>query len=217
MTSVVTYLRYPLVMTLWIIALMSGVFSLFRELYGIYSGVIPQRSLFWSSTWIAFILSAASLWALEHKERLVLKRRMEDTLPKPILSAEFKRKGPPQTLNLYLYNSTDCPTVDLSIKDVRVGDKVLRFMAPSVVRPGLSDPVPRGILFNGFTPTNDVYWVVEADQSTGAMTSIFDLKIYFSSLDDRRAKRTWVFSALFWYDKIQQDMVVKNQSIELAR
>jgi hypothetical protein len=62
-----SYLRYPLLVLLWMVALMSGGFSLFRELYGLYSGTVPARSMFWSCTLIAFILSAAILWAIEHK------------------------------------------------------------------------------------------------------------------------------------------------------
>lgn len=76
------YLRYPLLLILWLVALMSGAFSIFREVYGIYSGVIPPRSLFWSCTWIAFVVSAAILWCLEYREKKSLKKQIADEEPK---------------------------------------------------------------------------------------------------------------------------------------
>jgi hypothetical protein len=45
------------------VALMSGILSLLRELVGIYRGEkISQRSLFWHSVLIAFVLSAGVVW-----------------------------------------------------------------------------------------------------------------------------------------------------------
>jgi hypothetical protein len=60
-----SYLRYPICVLLWVVVLTSSGSSLFRELYGIYSGALPARSLFWSCAWIAFVVSAAVLWAIE--------------------------------------------------------------------------------------------------------------------------------------------------------
>jgi hypothetical protein len=51
-------------------ALMSGALSVFREVYGLYSGVVPARSLFWSCMYLAFVISATVLWMLEHKALL---------------------------------------------------------------------------------------------------------------------------------------------------
>jgi hypothetical protein len=65
-----TYLKYPLLIVVWMIALMSGILSIAREVYGLYSGTLPARSLFWSCVWIAFVVSAAILWAIEHKQFL---------------------------------------------------------------------------------------------------------------------------------------------------
>jgi hypothetical protein len=62
-----SYLRYPVLVLLWMVALMSGVLSIARELYGMYSGQLPPRSLFWSCAWIAFVVSAAILWVIEHR------------------------------------------------------------------------------------------------------------------------------------------------------
>lgn len=52
------------------VALMSGAFSLYRELYGLYVGVIPPKSLFWECMLIAFIISSAIAWVQEHVKYL---------------------------------------------------------------------------------------------------------------------------------------------------
>ena len=41
---------------------MSGVLSLYRELYTLYHGTLPPQRVFWSCTWIAFVLAAGVLW-----------------------------------------------------------------------------------------------------------------------------------------------------------
>jgi hypothetical protein len=65
-TSLVLWLKWlPLT-----VALMSGAFSLYRELYGLYIGVIPPKSLFWESMLIAFIISSAIAWAQERMKYL---------------------------------------------------------------------------------------------------------------------------------------------------
>jgi hypothetical protein len=68
-----SYLRYPFLILLWVIVLMSGVLSIGRELYGIYVGQVPPRSMFWSSSWVAFVISAAILWVIEHRSVSQLK------------------------------------------------------------------------------------------------------------------------------------------------
>ena len=82
------YLQYPLSVLLWVVALMSGGFSIFRELYGIYSGTLPARSLFWSCVWIAFVVSAAILWAMEHKAKEEAEKKLTDLRPKLNLNLE---------------------------------------------------------------------------------------------------------------------------------
>lgn len=82
------YGRFLLLLVLWAVALMSGSFSIFRELYGIYSGTIPARSLFWSCSLIAFVVSAGILWVVEHGEKNSLKKRLESLKPNLKLSLE---------------------------------------------------------------------------------------------------------------------------------
>ena len=83
-----SYFRYPIYTILWVVALMSGVFSLFREMYGLYSGTLPARSVFWSCTQIAFVASAAILWIIEHRERLELEAKLTDQKPRLVLNIE---------------------------------------------------------------------------------------------------------------------------------
>jgi hypothetical protein len=55
------------------VALMSGIFSLYRELYGYYSGHLPPRNLFWSCVLMALIISSTVAWWQEHAEVVRLK------------------------------------------------------------------------------------------------------------------------------------------------
>jgi hypothetical protein len=54
---------------LFMVALMSGILSLVRELYGMYAGNLPPRNLFWSCALIAFIISSFILLWGENKAR----------------------------------------------------------------------------------------------------------------------------------------------------
>jgi hypothetical protein len=126
-----SYFRYPLYVFLWMVALMSGTFSLFRELYGMYLGTVPARSLFWSCTWIAFVVSAAILWAIEHKNRLETQNKLADRKPHLNLNIEsaiwIYDKENNQTvfvLASYLVNKGE-PTIAMSWgAKYQFGDKV---------------------------------------------------------------------------------------------
>lgn len=83
-----SYLKYPLLVVLWMVALMSGALSIFREVYGLYSGVIPARSLFWSCAWVAFVFSAAISWVIEHKEKLEAEKRADTGRPRLTLKLD---------------------------------------------------------------------------------------------------------------------------------
>lgn len=80
--------RWVYLILLWVVALMTGLLSLIRELQGIYQpNVIQQRSLFWHSVFVAFIISSAILWIIEHQKvkRLEMDKRSQD----PKLNADF--------------------------------------------------------------------------------------------------------------------------------
>ena len=64
---------------------MSGILSLYRELYALYHGSLPPQHVFWSCTWIAFALSASVLWYQEFsaKKRVQLSlKRIEEARPR---------------------------------------------------------------------------------------------------------------------------------------
>jgi hypothetical protein len=197
-------------------ALMSCAVFTFIGLYALVRG----KSNSWTITAILITAGLLLLWA----SFLAWKKEHDDLesekakQARPNIAGEFKWSDTvPKTLNLYLHNSSESPAVDISIQDVRVGEKVLRFTAPAVLHHGISGPVPCGELYNGYHQTNDVYWIVQDDHSTGTSSSIFSLRVNFSSLDDRAAKKSWRFDAVFWYDKVLQEMIVQNQSITLVK
>jgi hypothetical protein len=76
-----SYLRYPLLVIVWVVALMSGALSIVREIYTMYSGQLPAKPLFWSCARLAFIFSAAILWYLERKGRLEADARVDQGRP----------------------------------------------------------------------------------------------------------------------------------------
>ena len=64
--SVFNWLFY---ISLWGLALMTGILSLLREAIQIFAPEkAPPRSLFWNCIVIAFIISSAILWFLEHQK-----------------------------------------------------------------------------------------------------------------------------------------------------
>lgn len=86
------YIRYLLRLVLWVVALMTGVLSIMRELLGIYRPDEYQtRSLFWNCVIIAFIISAAILWFIEHQKAANLEKQLEreKSNKEPKLTAEF--------------------------------------------------------------------------------------------------------------------------------
>jgi hypothetical protein len=116
-----SYLRFPALVSVWMVALMSGILSLYRELYGLYVGTLPPRSVFWSSFYFAFVISAAVLWGLEHKAyRAEYTRNKKPELDGRILCAFWDsltdHNGHPclnQTrlvVNVRLVNKRDVPT-----------------------------------------------------------------------------------------------------------
>lgn len=73
---------------LLMVALMSGVLSILREVLALYS---PERFTgrlpFWRFVWIAFIISVLFAWALEHNQNLQLRESL-DILTRPNISGE---------------------------------------------------------------------------------------------------------------------------------
>ena len=123
------------------VAFMSGVFSLYRELYGLYVGVIPPKSLFWECIWTSFIVSAAVAWIQEHRKYLA---EAEKTLPRVCLRihsisyAQFRPDMPDTFLILFTVSvrNTGAPSVvdgwRLEIEDAS-GLTVERVMIPKTL------------------------------------------------------------------------------------
>lgn len=63
-----SYIKFPVIIVVWMVALMSGILSIAREAYGIFSGTVPPRTLLWSCLWVAFVMSATVSWGIEHKK-----------------------------------------------------------------------------------------------------------------------------------------------------
>jgi hypothetical protein len=85
------YLKYPVRMVLFMIGLMSGGFSLIREVHGFSTGSLPARSVFSICVWCAFIFSAAILWVLEFRDNETLRSRIEFTRPRNVLEATYQK------------------------------------------------------------------------------------------------------------------------------
>lgn len=85
-------LRYILNILLWMVALMSGILSLARELLLIYRGEqVQQRSLFWNCVIIAFVISAGILYFLEHQRATEAETKLQDVMEqRPKLQGEFR-------------------------------------------------------------------------------------------------------------------------------
>jgi hypothetical protein len=85
--SYLSWLQIVLIM----VALMSGILSIIRELISIYA---PNRvvggSLFWRCVWVSFIISAVLLWGIEHGHTIELQERL-DSLTKPIIEYRFEQ------------------------------------------------------------------------------------------------------------------------------
>jgi len=73
---------------IWVIGIMSGVLSLYRELYSLYRGTLPSQNVFWTCARIAFVLSVALVFGEENREKRKLRQRLEsleNSRPKIVL------------------------------------------------------------------------------------------------------------------------------------
>jgi hypothetical protein len=149
--------RHALKILVIVVALMSGVLSLVRELVGIYApGKVPQASLFWRCTWIAFILSAAIVWYTEHKKV----RELEQKLSLPAIFSQIAvganrdKTTTPESLqiSLILLNSWSGPII-YNVEKIEV-----LMDGHSVANPHFSNRgglVPGGVATNFYYPSFD--------------------------------------------------------------
>lgn len=83
MSDFFSYLSYFRI-ALLLVALMSGLLSIFREALHVHNGRvnkkkerINERKLFWRSIWVAFIVSSIWLWCGEHSDNIALHHQID--------------------------------------------------------------------------------------------------------------------------------------------
>jgi hypothetical protein len=135
-------------------------------------------------------------WNEEH-------RKLEEEVAKrsrPELTAEFQTI-PPDTL-LILYNSSPNPAVNVSVKEIRRGSKVLQSSIPKPVRSGPGTWVECWILENGRRDENNVVALFSGMESVAERSQLVDLEVFFSNQDSAESQKTWVLRGQFYFDKI---------------
>jgi hypothetical protein len=134
---------------------------------------------------------------------------------RPDLTAQFEVVDAPPRTMVILNNSSPSPAVGVSIQEIRNGDKVLQFSSPNPVRYGVPGTwVECWILENGIQRRNDVLALFSGTKFIGQMSTRFDLRITFSSLDSRSAQRSWVLAVPFWYDTLHGKICMGQQNVE---
>lgn len=63
-----SYARWPLMVILFTLSLLSGISSVVERLIVTYRGETKPLTWFWFSVWVCFVISAYALWFLEHRE-----------------------------------------------------------------------------------------------------------------------------------------------------
>lgn len=160
---------------------------------------------------VAFMAGSFFAWLNERKKL----EEQDRQRGRPEITAQFSPIDAGSILPawlLYLHNSSDYPAVDVHIADIRYGDKVLRFIPPASLIKGQTFTVGCGILYNGWTETNDVSSLFLSDHMVPLNTPVFDLTINFSSLDNANRKH-WVFRASFYYEVQQRRLVLTGQKV----
>ena len=135
-------LRNTIKLVLFVVALMSGILSLVRELYGMYAGNRPPRNLFWLCLLLAFIVSSFILLWEENKARKKAEKALADIenarprimlkQPNPILIQEVLFSSPPvkgfvvQFLKVRFINNPPAPHPNSNADGVRADIKFFR-------------------------------------------------------------------------------------------
>jgi hypothetical protein len=136
------YLKYPVRLVLFMVGLMSGGFSLVREVYGFSTGALPARSVFSICVWCAFILSAVVLWVLEFRDNEALRHRVEFTRPRHVLEATYQKGGEwkqhREESLFWVHNIGARAGSFVSIEPIKSlsGKFTLRLSCPDVILPG---------------------------------------------------------------------------------
>ncbi len=115
---------------------------------------------------------------------------------------------------LYLKNSSSLPAVNVNVRDIRNGSKVLRFENPGPIHGTAPTGVRCYILENGIQERNNVMAIFDGQQFYGQSSPSLALKVVYSTLDNRASQKSWELAALFWYDRLHDKLEMAQQSIE---
>ena len=131
--------------------LMSGIFSIVRELSSLYSGATPPQTLFWSLVRISFVISAFLVWAAEHNENKALRKRANQTGPRLILETTEQTARvwlQDQGWIFFLHNigARAASFVDIEPIKSKSGNYTLMFTHPKIVAPGQRPPIQFEVL-----------------------------------------------------------------------
>ena len=167
--------------------------------------------VYWTIAVLALVFASGQAWIAKYEELERLTNEMQSRAGRPDLTTRFEVcDSPPRTM-LRLQNSSHCPAaVGISIEDIRNGDRILRFSAPSSVLGGVPAAwIDCDLLENGVLRKNDVLALFSGDKS---LAYRFNMRIRFSNLESKSSQKSWVLSFPFWYDKPQQKLC--NRSAE---
>ena len=123
------------------VALMSGIFSIYREAYSLYVGHIPAKSLFWECVWLSFVISAATAWVQEHRKYLAEVEKNSPRVSLRIHSISYAADPNTQDSCVVLFTvsvrNTGAPTIvdgwRLAVEDTS-GLVIERLAIPAVLR-----------------------------------------------------------------------------------
>jgi hypothetical protein len=156
-------------------------------------------------TYTLLVVSVVLLWlgafiAWNNKRRAL--EEEIDNRGRPLLTAEFLDFDNPPKTHLMLNNSSDHPAVNVSIKDIRWGGKVLQFAVSKPVRSGPATWVDSWILENGRHDEGNVAAFFSGMEIVGDHSPRFDLRITYSNQDSRASVKNWVLSSAFYFNKL---------------
>jgi hypothetical protein len=180
--------------------------------------------------WVIVVLSVLLLTILKASNDVIKKYEIqaesEVLQTQQALREEIEKRGRPELMAsfqmimgerpqwwLYLKNSSS-PAVNVHVRDIRNGSKVLRFENPGPVHGTAPTGVRCHILENGIQERFNVMAIFDGQQFYGQSSPSLVLKVVYSSLDSKATQKSWELSVAFWYDRLYNKLEMGQQSIE---
>ena len=145
--------KYVLRFIVFAVALMSGVLSIGREVYGFTKGVVPPQSIFSMCLIIAFVIRGTALWAFEYSDKRKLMGRLEFDRPKQILEVTELQGGNvwSQHADAFFFFIRNIGTRTASFVEIdpiksRTGKFTLLLPCPRAIPVGASTPIKFEVL-----------------------------------------------------------------------